>query len=334
MTSKVLVDYHHPDLYWSFVLLGRRLGWTIYRPIGMEFFNEGYWQFEADWAGDKFARMFLSYSADDINEGVAGYRPDLRHESFFNLVNLNQAREFGFDIVISTVPGNLHGFNRFAREVGARHVHQLGNQEHLAQMGSPIEGVDLLVSTNVDAKEWRRSLRYDQEMDPLLIQYSEPPISGPVSFFVADWHNREETAKYVEVAGHCPDIGFNLYGPDAIHLRTVREVADAIHESSIVYHSKRVGDGWGHHIHSVAGIGRPLVGNASYYAGRLAERLWTPDNSVDTSQLPPSDIGRVVSELWSDHGRIRRMGQASRNLFDTYIDYQRDADRIREFLNE
>lgn len=47
---RVLADYHHHDLFESLAILFEdRLGWELYRPIGMEWFDEGYWNFERAW---------------------------------------------------------------------------------------------------------------------------------------------------------------------------------------------------------------------------------------------------------------------------------------------
>lgn len=41
---KVLADHHHDDLYESLrILFEDRLGWELYRPIGTEWYTEGYW---------------------------------------------------------------------------------------------------------------------------------------------------------------------------------------------------------------------------------------------------------------------------------------------------
>ena len=56
---KVLADYHHHDLWESLELLFARFGWTLYRPIGMEWFEQGYWNHERKWHGDAIARQYL-----------------------------------------------------------------------------------------------------------------------------------------------------------------------------------------------------------------------------------------------------------------------------------
>jgi hypothetical protein len=47
---KVLIDYHHSDLFEGHHLLFQdRFGWDVFRPIGMDWFHEEYWQFEKKW---------------------------------------------------------------------------------------------------------------------------------------------------------------------------------------------------------------------------------------------------------------------------------------------
>jgi len=46
MTVRVLADYHHGALYYSFHLLfEERLGFELYRPIGYEWFKRGFWKY-------------------------------------------------------------------------------------------------------------------------------------------------------------------------------------------------------------------------------------------------------------------------------------------------
>ena len=41
----IFADLHHGDLFYSLHrLFVERLGWTLYRPIGHDWFNAGYWK--------------------------------------------------------------------------------------------------------------------------------------------------------------------------------------------------------------------------------------------------------------------------------------------------
>src|SRR5690242_961423 len=126
---KVLMDYHHHDLWESMELLAARLGWTLYRPIGMEWFTEGYWNHERKWHGDAIARQYLEPWGSDEAYPLRGQstRLDHSHGRRIRLITLEAARDSKPDIVLSSLAHNHEGFSRFANEVGATFGLQIGN---------------------------------------------------------------------------------------------------------------------------------------------------------------------------------------------------------------
>jgi hypothetical protein len=345
---RVLVDFHHPDLYWSFILsMERRLGWEVYRMIGMEWYDRGYWEFEKFWAGDRFAKMFLPISrgeapgdrtnpvrSPDIDMGTHWLRNDERHPGYqTKMVTMEQARAMGFDVVIATVPHNQQGFKRFAYEIGARFALQVGNAEHYIDWDlDPL----VMISTTVDTTEVqsalrkKRAIRYDQEIDPCF-SYSPVPKEGEVASFHIDW-NQQNLDLFFKVAADMPEQDFQSYGNLGLYLTSTPAVADAMKKTRVIWHTKHVGDGWGHVIHGAMAIGRPLIGKKSYYKDRLADRCWTPSNSLIIDSMPPAKVVRALRGLLAEPDILQRMGDASRAIWDDYIDYERDAAAIGNLL--
>jgi hypothetical protein len=132
---RVLVDYHHHDLWESLELLFTdRFGWELLRPIGMDWFEQGYWNHERKWHGDAIARQYLEPWGSDISDLDGRLsRLDTSHNRVQKLVTLEQARELRPDIVISTLAHNHEGLARFAAEVGATFGLQIGNVRFGAQ---------------------------------------------------------------------------------------------------------------------------------------------------------------------------------------------------------
>jgi len=126
---RVLADYHHHDLWESMeILFPERLGWSLIRPIGMEWFEQGYWNHERKWHGDAVAKQYLEPWGDDYACGMTygmkpatGYfnRYDKSHGRVQVLATLDQLRDEPPDIVISSLAHNHEGMARFASEVGA-----------------------------------------------------------------------------------------------------------------------------------------------------------------------------------------------------------------------
>src|SRR5438477_11943582 len=131
---RVLLDYHHSCLWESMELLAERLGWTLLQPIGMDWFEQGYWNHERKHHGDEVARQYLSpWDADWAEDGGLRYRIDPSHGRVQTLVTLEQAHGLRPDLVMSSLAHNHEGFARFASEVGAPFALQIGNVRFSAQ---------------------------------------------------------------------------------------------------------------------------------------------------------------------------------------------------------
>ncbi|HXI97147.1 MAG TPA: hypothetical protein VNG04_13530, partial [Candidatus Acidoferrum sp.] len=60
----VLADKHHAGLFHSLQLLAGRLGWTLYTPVGLDWWTEGYWRFGRGYGDDRLAQQFLRHDFD------------------------------------------------------------------------------------------------------------------------------------------------------------------------------------------------------------------------------------------------------------------------------
>ena len=112
---RVLIDRHHHALHESYHLtLVDRFGWQLFAPYGMEWFDEGIWQFEKQFHGDAVARQYLLGIWGAPNHGVLAVE-DTRHPNRTLLgVTLDAARDMEWDLVISSLPHNDEGYHRFA----------------------------------------------------------------------------------------------------------------------------------------------------------------------------------------------------------------------------
>jgi hypothetical protein len=98
------------------------------------------------------------------------------------------------------------------------------------------------------------------------------------------------------------------------------------------WHDKPVGDGFGHVIHSWAAVGRPIIGRADFYRGKLAAPLWTPETSIDTGGKNLGDVVREMLAIAGDSERHIEMCRAMRATFDRLVDYEAEAAAVRSHL--
>ncbi len=318
MSTTVLCDRHHAGLFHSMQLLAQRFGWTLYTPTGHDWWDEGYWSFGRwTYPDDRLAQQFLHA------EGADNEFPDWP----INYVTLAQAREMRWDSVIATLQDNQAGFHRLAQEADARYVVQVGNT------GQYIDwGLDPLVLNSSEMPILGRGVYYHQPMDP--IAFAEPQTSTGYARSAASFANcmtsmgscydlLREAQQRLPVAVHGID------GPDGI-IKPYTRSLEVMASVGWGWHDKAHGDGFGHVIHTWAAVGRPLIGHASHYRGKMAEPLWIDgETCID---LDRHSVAEAVDTVLSvSPARHREMCAAIRSRFDA-IDWDGEAEAIADLL--
>lgn len=338
MPFRILADMHHPTLWESYNLLfGDRLGWDIYRPLGMEWYQKGYWRHEHFWAGDQFAKLFLPHKEVDVLRDGYYERADPNNLGrVFKMVTVDQAYALGFDWLISSVPGNQLGFAQFAGRVGAKAGVQIGNNEHTLAWDLAELVLDSTSTHRAPIGHESKHILYDQEIDLRLYgrDYYIGPDAGPISSLLLIWHNDKAGLDFFrEVASYFPDERFKLYGQAGQELFNNTSVATEMARSSAIYHTKKIGDGWGHTIHSAMAMGKPVISNNSYYSGQRAARLLDGNRGVlDIAGMDVKSAVQAIRNIDKD-GLWMFMGELNRKRFGEFVDYERDARIIAEAMS-
>lgn len=330
MTS-VLVDRHHAGLYHSLQLLGRRLGWTLYTPVGHEWWDEGYWQFGAVYGDDRLAQQYLL--SPQWRTSLPSLRWTVDDEFPGTVINgalLSWAKAYPWDIVIATVQENQQGFARFAREVGAKFVVQVGNT------GQQIDwSLNPLV---INSSEMPGGVRVGQEFDSDgLFAFADPYYAKRYSIasFVNCMPRIECWPTLTAAQGSMPRHSFGVYGidgPDG-NVKPITTTAFLMAEAGWGWHDKVHGDGYGHVIHYWAARGRPLIGHASHYAGKNASVFWRDlETCIDLDKHPLSEAVALIEQISDDAEWHADMCRAIRKVFDETTDWEGDAAKVRELL--
>jgi len=344
---RVLADYHHHDLWESLELLCERLGFTLYRPIGMDWFDEEYWNFERAWHGDAIARQYLEPWGSD----EPGRRWDPSHERWLNIVTLEEARDLKPDIVISSVDHNHGGFARFAKEVGAKFGLHLGNvrfgEIDMAHDRWDLADFGILTSLLPFPQLVRKPyVVVHQEFSLEDFRHEPPNVGDPIviaSFVNGFPENKEGYQQFRDVAALMPDYDWRIHGAygsapldeyAAGNINRCADVGQAMRDSDIAWHTKQWSDGFGHVIHNWFAVGRPVVGFASYYNGgftgfpQLAGALWVEGvTSFDISYKTPDEVRWLLGSL--DAERIERMSAAAAARFREVVNFDEEAEQIR-----
>lgn len=326
----VLLDRHQADLYYSLQLLFEdRLGLTTYTPVGLEWFDAGVWQFGHKHFGRELADQYLNIDArwsDDLKTHD-GHHP----ERLIRGVTWEQAQKMDWAYVVASVQDNQAGFHRFAQEKGAKYVYSIGNTNQQTDWG-----LDPLALVSSEMPILGRGIRYHQEFDAKGLFGFREPIAGPlrVASFVNCFPQIGCHPLWEQAKSLAPDFVFREHGINGSdgNLEPVSAIADQMAVSSFGWHDKEHGDGMGHVIHNWAAIGRPLVGHASHYRGKLAEPLWEDlVTAIDLDKHSVSEAVGLMREIKSsaDHGK---MCATIRARFDSLVDFDAEAEQIKSLL--
>lgn len=331
MRKRVLADRHHAGLFYSLQLLGDRLGWDVYTPVGYDWWDEGYWRFGEVYGDRRLADQYLA--PDEWQRDLDGIYwtsdPEFPARTILG-VSLNTAETMGrWDYVIATVQENQHGFHRFAMENGARYVYQVGNTGQ--QVDWSLDPI-VLASSEVPIKG--RGLRYHQEMHPAY-QWHEPRQQTRIKSYINFAHVMQCWPLTVELWKALPDFKWSLHGggmPDGV-IKPTSAIAAGMADASWAMHDKVTGDGFGHVLWGWAAVGRPLIGHASHYAGKLGGVLWADlKTCIDLDQHDIPEAARLIREISADPGRHYQMCRAIRDRFEAYYDPAQDAANIARLL--
>lgn len=330
----VLTDQHHAGLLRSIQLLGERLGWAVHVPVGPEWWDAGVWRFGSDHLGAQLRDQYLV--PDSKWRHVTGGLWVMRDPEFPDVpiagVELATARRMRWDVVMPTLQDNQRGYHAFAKGVGARYACQVGNTaQHVDWSLDPLA----LVSSEVPILG--RGVRYHQEMAPEASTFRDPAE--------ADRRTVRSFVNCFGSTGCAPLLGafregvnggwtFAVHGIDgpAGVSKPIGATADLMAGSGFGWHDKEQGDGYGHVVHMWAAVGRPLIGHAGHYRGRLAEHLWRHgETCIDLDRVTVPEAVAMAEAIAADPGRHAAMCRAVRAEY-ARIDHAAEAESIRALL--
>ena len=347
MTIRVLTDAIHADLLESLHLtLEDRLGYEVYVPHGMGWFEAGIWQFEKAAHHDAVARQFLQPWHDDRDTWDVAtatrhvVRDDTTHPGrTIRRLTLEQAADLKPDLIISTLAENDRGLVEFARTIGAHFGVQVGNQGQ--QSNWMAAEFALLSSTTPGFAAWMPHVYYHQEFDTARLFDAETARALPDR--VGTWVQCATTSggydRFKALASRT-GLDWRWYGhcgePDEHHggnMPNTPEVAARMHEARIAWHWKEWSDGYGHVIHNLAAIGRPLLLTSRYYEDKLAGPLLVEGvTSWDVRAHTDDELVRIVSRLASDDDHWRRVCEDTAARFREVVSWEGEAEAIRVML--
>lgn len=340
---RLLADHHHGDLWESLELLFTdRFGWDIYRLRGMEWWDEGFWQYERGAPhGHDIAKQYLQPLDTDRDMGDHWERDDPTHPGRVQkMLTLEQARSQKLDAVIATLTENEPGLHSFARSIGTKYGIQVGNQG----TNNRYELMDFALFSTT--RPWyppdKPYVTYHQEFSLEDYHYQWPPTErDKCSTWVQCLQlSSEDYNRFTRLADLTPELRWRFHGHCAqddprweSNVITSAEVAAQMRAAGIGIHFKRWSDGYGHVIHSLFAVGKPVIATASYYHDKLAAPLFVDGvTSFDVQTRSDAEVVDIIRRLATDDDFHRTISEAAHARFKEVVDFDADAEAVKWLL--
>lgn len=336
----IFSDFHHGGLYTSFIhLFEERLGYKLFRPIGKEWFDKGYWKIAEPYnnnLGTIEQYLGIRSVPDDgttpLNE-VMNQREGVYYVKDEAHMKTQRAIEFGkfcnmeIDIIIASIPAHIEPYKKLIEKYHpkAKLIFHIGN----IGWGSSIDkySVDNILASIKEVPTSKNVCFYRQEFDLGIFDYEYRDPNYVISSFVHSANNKG--LFHADMMQHLPEFKFNDYG---YSLKGVGSISEAMKRSTFGYHNKPGGDGFGHIIHNWMAVGKPIIVNLNDYKDKLAgELLIDGVTCIDMSARTPQQVAGNVREIIQ--GGYRDMCDNINKAFKEKIDFESDAYKVSTFIN-
>lgn len=345
--KRIFTDFHHASLLNSFVYLFEdRLGYEVYRPIGIEWAQSGYWKVydhpetQAQFLGIGSATPDGTPPLNEVEvyNGGIYYCQDIDSGYYNKAITLSTFLELHFDIVIASLPQHIEPFTRLCEQHPdhPKLIFQIGNSWTTdAGLAKNIMASAIINSVPADIN----FVSYHQEFNVDLFHETHPHINNSIYSFINCFDSQPHFVNDWDLFTKCErimnDWDFKSYGGQcrdgAAHGSA--QVSDYMREAMFVWHTKNGGDGYGHVIHNAACMGKPMIVNASYYAGKMAEALIKDgETCIVIDGLNPQEVVNKILH-YSDIERYTQLCRNAAANFKNTVNFDKEAENIKEFIN-
>lgn len=350
----VFSDFHHASLLNSLIMLFEgRLGGQLYRPIGLEWAEKGFWKvYDHPYTQEQFlgigaatvtppAQMYPDGTrplniVDKVEDGIY-YCQDIDSGQFNKAVTFDRFMKLPIDIIIASIPQHIAPYRQLC-ELHPNHpklVFQIGNAWSVEASGAPNVMASALIN-NVPSNI--NFISYHQEFDTkVFCPTTGVPEKNIYSFmncfdidrlFEMDWRFFQDVEKTM------PDWNFKAYGGQCRDgaANGSRELALKMQESKFIWHTKNGGDGYGHVLHNSAAVGRPLIVRRAYYYNKMGAKLMIDgETCIAIDGLGIDEVKNKI-EYFSRPDLYSEMCRKVYNNFLVQVDFDKEAELIKDFL--
>jgi hypothetical protein len=328
------------------MLFEDRLGYNLYRPVGMEWWDKKLWNiYDHPATAQQFLSLDQRYKPIDgspqlnkVKDITDDYYTVLDPEYLYDqkAVTYEQFMNMDVDIVIASIPAHIKPYMELAKLKGAKFIFQVGN--NWTQGILPDEPINIMASANVGFRDIDHGITYHQEFDLNLFD-CEKKNENPENVITSMLNVPEQFPDYklfLELESRMPEWKFNVHGGQGRDgpINGARAVAEKILNSKYIWQVKEGGDGYGHILFNSAACGVPMIVKKQYYQGKLGEQMIEDMESCIV--IDGLTIDQIIEKIEYCSAPIKYEWMSARisRLFTMYVDFDLEAKKLQRFLNE
>lgn len=334
----VLTDLHHRDLYYSLhCLFEKRLGCTLYRPEGMDWYTRGYWDMGDCAPYDALHQQFLIHG---LGENVVDHRSPPKgdvsyvwnhtHGYFGRSVSMSAFSDMKFDVILPSHPANYECWKKLQRDLQpkATYIAHVGNIFVNPQCDFVIRSISFL-------GECKKSVLVHQELNQSI--YRHVPTSTLTRKITSVTNGYPFSEIYNVYKSAMPDCDFKYFGgagsPDGV--LDLHGVAKQMQLANLGWSTKVMG-GLGHSNMGWMLSGRPIVTNMSEHhkIGECALDLFEPGVTCIDIDSGTVDENASIFRSWMHPEEAAKRGGLCVSRFREVINYESEAEKVSKFLSE
>lgn len=353
---RVFADYHHSALYESLRLLfEERLGWKLYKPIGTEWYTNGYWKlfdhpdtvkqylsindntnvdpFSGNLHRHCYEEPHITTMACTYYDRLAGYNPQQALEKASVVhrgLRFEQFLDMDIDIILYSIQAHQKPFRELRNKYKpkAKLLYQIGNN------GWSANEVNSMVSTSTNIPSNINGIKYHQEFRTDIFCPQNPITSKSITNVTSSM-SAYSLNKLTAIEKCLPGWEIKRYGqgnPDGVVASPAQKIADIIKNAGFIWHVKEIGDGYGHNIYGSFSCGKPIVTNLSHFKGmRCMELLQDGVTCIDIDKKSPQ---QVAQELLNASNDYTAWSTRVHSRFKSLVDFDKEGEQLKKFLEE
>lgn len=345
----ILSDYHHSSLFYSMQLLfEKRLGHSLFRQIGMEWWEKGYWAINNL---EPTAKQYLEIRSQPtdgtppLNDNPKDkyfapygmyYLQDKHHGNENVGITFEQFEKMNIDIIIASIPQHVKPFKELAKMKNAKFIFQMGNRFNEI-INNMHEIPNLMASIKpFPVPSTCNAVFYRQEFPLDIFNPTTTPPDRLITSFINVYANNGGYENYMALRAMMPDWDFSSYGGqcESGAITGIENMAAIMKKSAWGFMVKAGADGYGHVLHNWFACGIPVIINYEEYKKELGGDLLIPGETCLVAEVGQNmqSVADAIQNMKPLHYVM--MKQEVERKFNEVVNFENDADNVRQFLTK